>query len=166
MCMCSVIQLCPTLLQPTRWIVAHQVNCSPPDSSVHGIFQARILEWVSTSFSKGSFWSRDWTHTFWVSCTAGRFFTSEPLGKPCVFPFYPSNVAVPRLHALAPFFFKIYLFLIGGLLLYNIVMVSPVHQHESVIGIHRPPPSWALAPVFSCSLVSLLEQSSFPPHFN
>ena len=112
--MCSVSQLCPTLLQPTRWIAAHQVDCSPPGSSVHGIFQARILEWVAISFSKGSSWSRDWTHTFCVSCIAGRFFTTEPLGKPYVFPFYPSNVAVPKLDALAPFFFKIYLFLIGG----------------------------------------------------
>ena len=109
-----VSQLCPTLLQPTRWIAAHQVDCSTPGFSVHGIFQARILEWVAISFSKGSSWSRDWTHTFCVSCIAGRFFTTEPLGKPYGFPFYPSNVAVPKLDALAPLFFKFYLFLIGG----------------------------------------------------
>ena len=52
-------------------------NCSPPGSSVHGIFQARILEWVAISFSKGSsffqrIWFRDPTQ---VSCIAGRFFT-------------------------------------------------------------------------------------------
>ena len=45
---------------------------SPPGSSVHGILQARILEWVAISFSKGSSWPRDWTQ---VSCIAGRFFT-------------------------------------------------------------------------------------------
>ena len=45
---------------------------SPPGSSVHGILQARILEWVAIPFAKGSSWSRDWT---WVSCIAGRFFT-------------------------------------------------------------------------------------------
>ena len=47
-------------------------DCSPPGSSVHGILQARILEWVAISFSKGSFWPRDRTR---VSCITGRFFT-------------------------------------------------------------------------------------------
>ena len=41
-------------------------------SSVHGIFQARVLEWVAIFFSRGSSWPRDWT---WVSCIAGRHFT-------------------------------------------------------------------------------------------
>ena len=41
-------------------------------SSVRGIFQARILEWIAISFSRGSFWPRNWT---WVSCMTGRFFT-------------------------------------------------------------------------------------------
>ena len=41
---------------------------SPSGSSVHAIFQVRILEWVSISFSMGSFKSRDWTHAFCVSC--------------------------------------------------------------------------------------------------
>ena len=49
------------------------MDCSLPGSSVHGIFQARILEWVAISFLRGSSWPRDWT---WVSCTAGRLFTS------------------------------------------------------------------------------------------
>jgi len=39
----EVAQSCPTLLDP--------MDCSPPDSSVHGIFQARVLEWVSIPFS-------------------------------------------------------------------------------------------------------------------
>ena len=45
---------------------------SLPGSSVHGILQARILEWVAISFSSVTSLSRDWTP---VSCTAGRFFT-------------------------------------------------------------------------------------------
>ena len=45
---------------------------SPPGYSVHGIFQARILEWVAISFSSRSSQPRDGTP---VSCTAGRFFT-------------------------------------------------------------------------------------------
>ena len=48
------------------------MDCSPPGSSVHGILQARILEWVAISFSRGSSQPRDQTR---VSCTAGRFFT-------------------------------------------------------------------------------------------
>ena len=45
-CMCSVAQLCSTLCDP--------MDCSPPGSSVHGIFQARILEWRAIPFSKKS----------------------------------------------------------------------------------------------------------------
>ena len=59
------------------------MDCSPPGSSVHGIIQARILEWVAIPFSRGSSWPRDQT---WVSCIAGRFFTiwatREAHGKP------------------------------------------------------------------------------------
>ena len=46
--------------------------CSPSGSYVHGIFQARILEWVTIPFARESSWSRDQTQ---VSCIAGRFFT-------------------------------------------------------------------------------------------
>ena len=38
------------------------MDCSPPGSSVHGISQARIQEWVAISFSRGSFQPRNWTH--------------------------------------------------------------------------------------------------------
>ena len=59
-----VTKLCPTLLQ------AHGLY-SPPGSSVHGILQARVLEWVAVFFSKGSSWPRDQTQ---VLCITGRFF--------------------------------------------------------------------------------------------
>ena len=52
--------------------VPTRVVCSPPGFSIHGILQARILEWTAISFSRGSFFPRDQT---WVSCIAGRFFT-------------------------------------------------------------------------------------------
>ena len=51
----------------TLWL-----HCSLPGSSVPGILQARILEWVAISFSRGSSWPRDQTG---ISCIAGRFFT-------------------------------------------------------------------------------------------
>ena len=63
-CCVLVAQLCPTLCDP--------MDCNPPASSVHKIFQARILEWVAISFSRGSSQPRDRTR---VSCTAGKFFT-------------------------------------------------------------------------------------------
>ena len=47
--------------------------CDPKDDTVHGILQARILEWVAFPFSRGSSRSRDQTH---VCCIGGRFFTS------------------------------------------------------------------------------------------
>ena len=56
--------MCPTLCDP--------MDCSLPGSSVHGIFQARILEWVAISFSRGSSQPRDQTQ---VSHNAGRLFT-------------------------------------------------------------------------------------------
>ena len=47
------------------------MDCSPLGSAVHGILQARILEWVAISYSRGSSRPKDQT---WVSCFAGRFF--------------------------------------------------------------------------------------------
>ena len=49
------------------------MDCSLSGSSVHGILQARILDWVAISFCKGSSWPRNQTQ---VSCIAGRFFTN------------------------------------------------------------------------------------------
>ena len=59
-----VTQPCPALCNP--------MDCSRPGSSVYGILQARILEWVAIPSSRGSSQPRDRT---WVSCIAGRFFT-------------------------------------------------------------------------------------------
>ena len=69
----KLLQLCPTLCDSRE--------SSTPDSSVPGILQLRIQEWVAISFSRGSFWPRDGTHDSWVSCTAGRPFITEPSGK-------------------------------------------------------------------------------------
>ena len=60
----EVAQSCPTLCGP--------VDCSLPGSAVHGIFQARVLEWVIISFSRGSSQLRDWTR---IAHIVGRHFT-------------------------------------------------------------------------------------------
>ena len=59
-CACSVAQSRLTLWDP--------MDCSLPGSSVQGISQARILEWVAISSSRNSFWPRDRTHISWISC--------------------------------------------------------------------------------------------------
>ena len=64
----EVARSCPTLCDP--------MDCSLPGSPVHGIFQARVLEWVSISFSRRSSQPRDWTRVF---CIVGRCFTIHPL---------------------------------------------------------------------------------------
>ena len=69
----TVAQKCPALCNP--------MDCSPPASPVHGILQARILEWVTIPFSRGSPPSGIEPAT---SALTGGFFTTEPLGK------YPS----------------------------------------------------------------------------
>ena len=60
----QVVQSCPTLCDP--------MDCSLPGSSVHGIFQATVLEWIAISFSRGSSQPRDQTL---VSCIVDRHFT-------------------------------------------------------------------------------------------
>ena len=60
-------QSCPTLCDA--------LNYSPPGSSVHGIFQARILECATISYSRGSAKPGDQTHVACVSCITGGFFT-------------------------------------------------------------------------------------------
>ena len=57
-----VTQSCPTLCD--------RVDCSLPGSFVHGILQARVLEWVAIPFSKGSSWPKNWTRVSWIT---GRF---------------------------------------------------------------------------------------------
>ena len=66
-----VVQSCPTLCDP--------MDCSLSGSSVHGILQARTLEWVAMPSSRGSSRPRDQTR---VSCITGGFFTAGPPGKP------------------------------------------------------------------------------------
>ena len=67
----EVAQSCVTLCSP--------MDCSLPGSSIHGIFQARVLEWVAISFSSGSPQPRD---GIWVSYMQTDALPSEPPGKP------------------------------------------------------------------------------------
>ena len=69
------------------------VDCNPPGSSVHGILQATIMEWVVMPSSRGSSWPRNQTCISCVFFIAGGFFTTEPQGKPLssrIIPYKPS----------------------------------------------------------------------------
>ena len=70
--LCLIAKSCSTLSQS-------QGLYSLPGSSVHGISQARIVEWVASSFPRESSRPRDWTY---VCCIAGGFFATKPPGKP------------------------------------------------------------------------------------
>ena len=83
----KVIQSCLTL-------------CDPMGYTVHGILQARILEWAAFPFSRGSSQSRNWTQ---VSCTAGGFFTSWATRE--------AHTASTTKEALKIFYVLIYLFI-------------------------------------------------------
>ena len=72
-----VTQSCPTLCDP--------MDCSLTGSSVPGVLQARILDWVAMPFSTGSSWPRHQTRVSWI---ASRFFTMEPPGKPNSAPWF------------------------------------------------------------------------------
>ena len=73
--LCSVAQLHPTICNP--------MDCSSSISSVHGILQARTLEWIAISYSRGSFQPRDWTLVSSISCTGRQIlYQLRHLGSP------------------------------------------------------------------------------------
>ena len=71
LCCAQFLQSSPTFCDP--------MDCSPPSSSVHGVLQARKLEWLAMPSSRGSSPARDQTH---VSCLAGGVFTAEHRRSP------------------------------------------------------------------------------------
>ena len=73
-----IVILCVSLLcvHAQSYLTCHDpMDCSPPDSSVRGIFQAGILEWVAVPSSRGSSQPRNQTHVPVISALNGEFFT-------------------------------------------------------------------------------------------
>ena len=64
-CLCAV---CSAKLLQSCLTLCDTVDCSPPGSSVHGVLQARILEWVAMPSFRGTSQPRDWTHVSYISC--------------------------------------------------------------------------------------------------
>ena len=79
----KLLQSCPTL-----W---DSIDSSPPGSSVHGILQAGILEWIAMPSFRESSWPGDRTYISCDSCIAARFSTPEPLGKPPLYSLFLVN---------------------------------------------------------------------------
>ena len=78
----KLLQLCLPQLDTVSWTqLCNPMDYSLPGSSVHGIFQARILEWVAVPSSRGSSWPRDWTHASYISALAGRFLITSVTWK-------------------------------------------------------------------------------------
>ena len=106
------LQCCVRFCCTTTWTSCESESCSvvsdsvtPMDSTVHGILQARILEWVAFPFSRGSSQPRDRTQ---VSCIAGGFFTSwatREAHEPaiCIHIYPPSGASLPP-HRISPLF--------------------------------------------------------------
>ena len=85
------------------------MDCSLPDSSVHGIFQSRILKWVAIPFSRGYSWPSDWTHVSCVYCIGGwtlyhgTTWETPEMGD-YFFKCYQSICWSLRIHMLLPYF--------------------------------------------------------------
>ena len=77
-----VLELSHVQLSHVQLFVTPWTERSPPGSSVHGILQARILEWVASSSFRGSSRPRDQTHIFHVSCIGRRNLPLSHLGSP------------------------------------------------------------------------------------
>ena len=111
LCLCVLVtQSCPTLCKPldfSLYVLVTQscptlcnlLDFSLPGSSVHGVLQAKLLEWVAIFSSRGSSWPRDWTQ---VSCTTGGFLLSEPPGKPFIAPYFSLLKCLPATELLKP----------------------------------------------------------------
>ena len=84
-----VFQSCSALCDPP--------DCTLPGSSVRGISQARILQWVVISSSRGSSQPRVLTH---VSCIARRIFTTDPQAKPHQVPWFLNKIVFPSSNTL------------------------------------------------------------------
>ena len=142
LCVCVCVYVCVCVCVRARACMLSlfsPVDCSPPSSSVQGVSQARILEWVAMSFSRGSSRPRDWTG---ISCTAGGFFTAESPGKPPVAFYILPNSKVLKCLTSEKYAFNFHLNLLGGSVLLLIISL-----HALTVN------SWCFKPKFKSPLL-------------
>ena len=84
-CMCVYIYICVLYNSRSCLTLCNPLDCSPPGSSVRGIFQTRIQELVAIFSSRASSWPKDRTCVSFGSCIASEFFTCWAMGEaPCL----------------------------------------------------------------------------------
>ena len=122
------------------------MDYSLPGSSVFGVSQARKLEWFSISISRGSSWSKGQTH---VSCIAGEFFTTEPLGQPhmafIMLRRVPSMPTFWRVfnHKLILFFIKTFFWIYGDVdMVFILQFVSVIYHIVWFVDIEKSLHPW------------------------
>ena len=111
------LQVCPTLCNP--------MGCSPPSSSVHGISQTRILEWVAMLSSRGSSQPREWTLT--SPALVGGFFTASATWETCT-----TILSCKQIFLLVMRTFKIHV--LGSFQTWSTILLT------TVTILHTPPP--------------------------
>ena len=81
LCVCVCVCVCARTHAQLYLTLCNLMDCSLPGSSVHGIYQARKLEWVAISYARGSFWPRDRTCISCISCISRWILYHCPPGK-------------------------------------------------------------------------------------
>ena len=141
---CVVAQSCLTLCDP--------MDCSPPGSSVYGILQAKILEWVAISFSRGSSRPRDW---IWVFHITGRCFTLWATRGALFFLRDPYNANVGTFAFVSEVSRAVFIFVFPFFFLYSVLH----HFHHSVFQVTYPLFYFSYSTIDCSSLVFLLFSS-------
>ena len=103
LCVCSVAESRPTLCNP--------MDCNLPGSSVHGILQARILEWVAISSSRGSSQSGDQTCVSMSPALAGGSLPLRQAGKPTRYRVWPKQQRTTKAKVYQPLLRVIYIYM-------------------------------------------------------
>ena len=86
--------VCCVLSHFSRVRLCNPTNCSPPGSSVHGILQARILEWIAIPFSRGSSWPKAWTQDWGIGWITPFWASSSPyIKRVCCFQIRLPNIS-------------------------------------------------------------------------
>ena len=86
-----ILYVCCSLVTKLSLTLCDPMDCSLPGSYVYGISQVRILEWVSISLSRGSFWHRHWTHNSYIGRWIPYHWATREIALMCIMYFKVQN---------------------------------------------------------------------------